>query len=396
MQPENPYRFTRVLGGSLVGKAWSAVDGQERPATVILLDGPAAADPRWREAFAQAVRMLSEAPGGHPYADADLSSTNPWAAYEGDQPDVPERLFGLLQQDYRADDATMPLGASVTPVSGTPVSTGGPGQAPTGGDVSGALAEPTQQVALYAQAPWAGPSSQPVSAAPSSGVPVPLDREPFGMSGRRIAPVQVVRRGVSWIWLVVGGLALTLVAGVAGYALGGRGDSDEPPPPATASLPPYQATQLSINKSKFTGELAQMGDLWLAEVSGCVVYGRGGPALPENEEGHVFCPNGALQVHFSLFREEALKIAARAQREELGRTANAFAPGVREATRTTGGVTGVPGSYVEYGFLFEGQAYCGVWWDRDDSNAVMVLETPCMVGIAGNWDALRDMWRRHS
>ncbi|MFF0155458.1 hypothetical protein [Micromonospora sp. NPDC005203] len=393
MQPDSPYRFTRALGGSLVGKAWAAVDERGRPRTVILLEGPAAADPRWRDAFAHAVRMLMQAPGNHHYAEADLSATNPWVAYEGEQPDVPGQLFRLLQLDYRSEDPAAPVSGPAAPVSGIPVSAGPTGDL-AGDDVTGAPAEPTQQIALYSQAPWTAQSSQPISAAPSSAAPAPFDQQ-FAAPGRRIAPVQVVRRGVNWIWVVVGGLALTLVAGVAGYALGGRGDSDEPPP-VTASLSPYQATQLSINKSKFTGELAQMGELWLADVSGCVVYGRGGPALAENEEAHVFCPNGALQVHFSLFREVALKIAGRAQREELGRTANAFAPGVREATRTTGGVTGVPGSYVEYGFLFEGQAYCGVWWDRDDSNAVMVLETPCMAGIAGNWDALRDMWRRHS
>jgi hypothetical protein len=396
MQPESPYRFTRLLGGSLVGKAWAAVDGQERPMTVILLDGPAATDPRWREAFSHAVRMLSETPAGHPYAEADLTATSPWVAYEGDQPDVPERLFRLLQQDYRTDDATVSLGASVTPVSGTPVSTGGPTQDPAGDGVSGALAEPTQQVALYSQAPWAGPSSQPVSAAPSSGVPVPLDREPFGMSGRRIAPVQVVRKRRSWISLVAGGLAIALVAGALGYVLRGPADEDKAPS-ETASLSPYRATQLSINKAKFIGELAPLGEPWLPDVSGCVVYNDdGGPALPPNEERHIFCPDGALELHFVLFREQAQRDAARAQRQDLNLTAASIAPGLREATRTTGGMTGVPGSYVEYAFKVQARAFCGIWWNRDDSNGVLVIETPCEDGIAGNWEALRDLWRRYS
>lgn len=393
MQPESPYRFTRVLGGSLVGKAWAAVDGQERPMTVILLDGPAATDPRWREAFAHAVRMLSQAPAGHPYAEADLSSTNPWVAYEGDQPDVPEQLFRLLQQDYRADDATVPLGDSVSPVSGTPVSTGGRSQDPAG---DGGLGESTQQVALYAQAPWSGPSSQPVSAAPSSGVPVPLDREPFGMPGRRIAPVQVVRKRRSWIALVAGGLAIALVAGFVGYAIGGPG-TEEKAPSETASLSPFRATQFSINKAKFIGELAPLGEPWLADVSGCVVYNDdGGPDLPPNEERHIYCPDGALELHFVLFREQAQRDAARAQRQDLNLAAGSLAPGLKEATRTTGGKSGVPGSYVEYAFKVETGTYCGLWWNRDDSNGVLVIETPCEAGIAGNWEALRDLWRRYS
>ncbi|MET7666684.1 hypothetical protein [Micromonospora luteifusca] len=394
MQPDSPYRFTRVLGGALVGKAWAAVDEQGRPRTVVLLEGPAAADPRWRDAFAHAVRMLTQAPGNHHYAEADLSATNPWVAYEGEQPDVPEQLFRLLQQDYRPEDPTAPVSVSAAPVSSTPVS-GGPSEDPAGDGTQSALVEPTQQVAMYAQAPWTAQSSQPVSAAPSSAAPAPFDQQ-FATPGRRIAPVQVVRRGVSWLWVVVGGLVLVLAAGAGGYALGGRGDSDKPPP-ATASLPPYQATQLSINKAKFTGELAALGESWLPELSGCVVYSdRGNPKLPQNEVGHVFCPYGAVEVHFALFREESLKVAARGQREELSRSNSALALGMREATRTAGGVTGVAGSYVEYAFLVEGQAYCGVWWDRDDSNGVMVLETPCMAGIGGNWDALRDLWHRHS
>ncbi|MFG2051389.1 hypothetical protein ACGFIW_28650 [Micromonospora sp. NPDC048935] len=392
MQPESPYRFTRVLGGSLVGKAWAAVDGQERPVTVILLDGPAATDPRWRAAFAQAVGMLSRAPGGHPYAEADLTSTNPWVAYEGDQPEVPERLFRLLQQDYRAEDATVSLGDSTAPVSGTPVSTGAWSQGPAGDATPGALAETTQQVALYARAP----SSQPVSAAPSSGVPVPLDREPFGMPGRRIAPVQVVRKRRGWLPLVAGGLVIALVAGALGYALGGSGDEEKAPSESTA-LSPFRATQSAINKAKFIGELAPLGEPWLADLSGCVVYNDdGGPDLPANEERHVYCPDGALQLHFVLFREQAQRDAARAHRQELNLAAGSLAPGLNAASRTTGGKTGVPGSYVEYAFKVETGTYCGLWWNRDDSNGVLVIETPCEAGIAGNWEALRDLWRRHS
>ena len=44
MQPVGPYRFTEVLGMCQVGKAWAAVDGQDRLVTVAVLEGAAATD----------------------------------------------------------------------------------------------------------------------------------------------------------------------------------------------------------------------------------------------------------------------------------------------------------------------------------------------------------------
>ena len=80
MQPEGPYRFTHVLGGSPVGKAWAAIDGQGRFVTVAVLDATVAAAPGWREAFVGMTESLAQAPGGMPYAYADFSAEKPWVA----------------------------------------------------------------------------------------------------------------------------------------------------------------------------------------------------------------------------------------------------------------------------------------------------------------------------
>ncbi|MGC4808973.1 hypothetical protein ACLQ29_00395 [Micromonospora sp. DT228] len=396
MQPESPYRFTHALGASPVGKAWAAVDEQGRPRTVVLLDGPAAADPRWRDAFAYAVRMLGDAPGGSPYEEADLTAANPWVAYGDDQGDAPQRLFGLLQQEYRVENLNAPVSGPAAPVSGTPVSAVGPTEDPARG-TQDALVGSTQQLALYPQVPWRAQSSPPISAVPSSGGLTPYDHEP-AMAGRRIAPVRVVRKRLSWMW-IAGGLALALVAGVAGYALRGSADeSTSPSPSGTASLSPFKATQLSINKAKFVGDLAPIGEPWLADIGGCTVYNSaGGPPLPPDEERHISCPYGSLWLHFVLYPERPQKDLARTSRQQLNAAAGAFAPGLKGATQTTGGTTGAAGSYVEYAYkAADGQAVCALWWDRDDVDGAFFLETPCETGIGGNWEALRDVWRRYS
>ena len=72
----------------------------------------------------------------------------------------------------------------------------------------------------------------------------------------------------NWI-LIAGALVLALVAGTAGFFVGHSGSgggAEEPKPPAEATLAPYEATQLSINKTKFEGELAPLAGPWLAKI----------------------------------------------------------------------------------------------------------------------------------
>jgi hypothetical protein len=123
----------------------------------------------------------------------------------------------------------------------------------------------------------------------------------------------------------------------------------------------------------------------------------GGPKLPAGEKQHVYCRYRGVAVHFALYDSAANKEAARAYRQRMGIIGRALAPGMREATQSTGGVSKTPGSYVEYaGNGQDGRPVCGIWWGRDNSMGALYLETPCEAGLGGNWDALRDLWQRNS
>lgn len=417
MQPGGPYRYTHMLGQCQVGKAWAAVDAQGRFVTVALLDGPVAADPRWREAFANAVYALAETPDGHRYANVDFSSASPWAAYGPEAGNAPQRLFETLGQEYRPGPAvaSAPVAASA-PVSGVP--TPAPMSSPPANaaeSVSGvpsAGAGPAQPTSGSPQLPWAAqswsmPAQQPVSGVPTSAPATPTSAapatsyDPLASSGRRIAPAPKERRRMPWLWVGVGALVLTLLAGGGGFALAKAGAEEEGPaaaPSSSPSLAPYEATQFSINKAKFEGALAPLAEPWMARMGGCAAdTDAGGPKLPADEKRHVFCRYGGASLHFALYRAKAEKDAARAYRQQLNLAGGALAPGLREATRTAGGVSGAAGSYVEYALKGDdGRTICGLWWDRDDIDAAFYVETLCEAGISGNWDALRDLWRRNS
>ncbi|MFC3504749.1 hypothetical protein ACFOOK_27800 [Micromonospora krabiensis] len=254
-----------MLGACQVGKAWAAVDGQGRFATVAVLDGVAASDQRWRDAFANAVNALAQADGGHTFAASDFSAAHPWVAYTAEQGHAPQRLFQSLGLDYQPVP-DLPISAppvsgtpaSATPVSATPVS----GPSVSSPPVSGA----PELVSEMPQLPWAvqqatpvsgqpvSPSPQPVSGSPSSpdaGTPVPSPRPPVGQTGaafqdpfatptRRIKPSEPQR---SRTGLRVGLIALVLVlvvgGGVAVWALSGNDDgTPDGAPTASAALPP--------------------------------------------------------------------------------------------------------------------------------------------------------------
>ncbi|MBM0233450.1 hypothetical protein JNW91_17260 [Micromonospora sp. STR1_7] len=425
MQPESPYRYTHMLGACQVGKAWAAVDGQGQFATVAVLDGVAASDERWRVAFGNAANALAQAAGGHRYADANLTAAHPWVAYRAEEGHAPQRLFQSLGMDYQPV-SDLPVSAPPTsappssappapPVSGVPQQASGPPH-----PVSGA----PELVAHPPQLPWAmhtnpvsgqpaSASPQPVSVAPASPAaaqsetaPVPSypasspsTFDPLAGPGRRIAPVQREPKRPKWV-LAAGALVLALVAGTAGFFIGGAGGDEEPStsPSTSASLPPYEATQLSLNSARFTGELAPLAKPWLPRIGGCVSYnGPGAPKLPADEKQHVFCDHSGAWLHFVLYPGKTQKDTARKFRATLNFSGASLAPGLREATRTTGGVTNTAGSYVEYAFEGEdGRPLCGLWWDPDDTNSAFYIETLCEEGMGGNWDALRDLWRRGS
>ncbi|GAB3072754.1 hypothetical protein [Micromonospora schwarzwaldensis] len=397
MQPEGPYRFTEVLGECQVGRAWAALDGQDRPLTVATLDGAAADDQRWREAFTNAANVLAQTPDGHRYVDAGFDVGQPWVAYPSDGEAAAERLFRSLGMDYQrtAADVLPPP----PPVSAPPQPVSAPPQLP------------------WNPQPWAMAPAHPVSGAPSSGVPVspgmpvpavpaqaigpdPLAPDPLAPTGGpRITPVPRPPRNRTGLW--IGGVVMAAVlAGGAGL-LAGRAlaGGDEPATPSASASPAlYEATQYSLNKAKFDAGLMPLAEPWLGEMGGCAINTeKSGPALAAGEKQHVFCRYLGVSLHFAAYESPDKKEAARAFRQQMGIIGRALAPGLREAGPATGGVSGAPGGYVEYaGNGRDGRPVCGIWWGRDDSVTALYLETPCGAGLGGNWDALRDLWQRHS
>ncbi|WP_446218772.1 hypothetical protein [Micromonospora sp. IBHARD004] len=404
MQPEGPYRFTETVGECQVGRAWAALDGQDRPVTVAVLEGAAAGDQRWREAFANAANVLAQTVGGHRYVNADFTAAQPWVAYSSEEGGAAARLFQTLGMDYQPTataevlpqppvvvvpppaDGARPTSAPPLPVSGAPQPISGPPQLPW-----------TPQPWAMAPQPVSGAPVSPVAAPATPVAPDPLDSS----GGRRIAPVERPPRNRTGLWAGIVALTAVLAGGIglfAGSAMGSDGKSPTPNPSASASPPLYEATQSSLNKAKVDGDLAPLAEPWLGRMGGCAVNGEvGGPKLPPDEKKHVFCRYGAVSLHFGQYASRTEKDAARAYRQQLNLAGGALAPGLREATRTTGGVSGASGSYIEYAFKGDdGRTICGVWWDRDDGTGALYLETLCEAGLGGNWDALRDLWRRTS
>ncbi|MGC5330512.1 trypsin-like peptidase domain-containing protein [Micromonospora sp. DT62] len=223
MQPVGPYRFTHMLGGSVVGKAWAAIDSQGRFATIAVLESAVAADPRWREAFAAIADSLSMQPGAQAYVYADFSATAPWVAYSAEAGPGAETLLRALGAEYHpiaTDTRTEPPVSGVPqagatppqPVSGIPQPTSGPPVMPwavQAGPVSGV---PVSGQPVSAEPAAAGPHS-PAQTVPSSAGAVV--HSPFGDQARRIQPSEPPKRRTRfWIFAT----ALILVAALAGGA----------------------------------------------------------------------------------------------------------------------------------------------------------------------------------
>ncbi|MEU8331531.1 hypothetical protein [Micromonospora sp. NPDC048839] len=409
MQPESPYRYTHLLGGCQVGKAWAAVDGQGQFATVAVLDGVAASDERWRAAFGTVVGALAQADGGHRYVQADLSAAYPWVAYPAEEGNAPQRIFQDLGMDYQPVPSPPISGppSSAFPISGVPQQVSGPPKPVSG--MPGMVEHMPQLPWAVQAAPVSGqpvsgtPSSfgQQVSAVPSSpayadDVTGARPADPLLAGGRRIAPSTYKAKRPKWP-LIAGAVALVLVAGTAGFFVG-RGGGEEAAPPKETTLAAYEARQLAINKQRFPSELEPLAEPWLAGSGNCAAYNEPNvPKLPVDERRHLFCNYGNAFMHFVIYADDAPKETARAFRLQLNLAGGTLAPGLRQATRTTGNVTGASGSYMEYAFTKEdGRTMCGIWWDRDDIQGVVLIEALCKEGLDGDWDALRDLWRRGS
>ncbi|GIJ06937.1 trypsin-like peptidase domain-containing protein [Micromonospora andamanensis] len=282
MQPDGPYRYTHMLGGSPVGKAWAAVDGQGRFVTVAVLDATVAAAPGWREAFAGTANSLAQAAGGSPFTYADFSAAAPWVAYPAEAGPAAEKLFRALGVDYQpvppagapvsgppqpvsgapqsvsgppasisgppvsVSGPPQPVSGASQPVSGPPQPVSGPPQPVSGGpqSVSGAPG-PGQggPIAATPHTPWHGPAApiQPPTSGPVSGAPISpgpgtasddFGLDPFTAPVRRIQPSARPKRRTG-LWAAVAALALVAAVGTGAAVWALTGD-DDPEPPQTA------------------------------------------------------------------------------------------------------------------------------------------------------------------
>ncbi|MEV6690428.1 trypsin-like peptidase domain-containing protein [Micromonospora sp. NPDC051196] len=255
MQPDGPYRYTHLLGGSPVGKAWAALDQQGRFVTVAVLDATVAAAPGWREAFAGIVNNLAQTPGGIPFVYADFSAAAPWVAYGPEAGPAAEKLFRALGVEYQAvPTSTPPAVSPPLPVSGPPQPVSGAPQ-----PISG-VPQPASGPPQYSSGP-----PQPVSAAPQSAGPIPAQRvysdpvsgapaspgfgpavddplrpDPFSSPARRIQPSTSPKRQ-GGLWIAIAALLLVAaIGGGAGIWAISAGGSDTPPvvTAPTATPPP--------------------------------------------------------------------------------------------------------------------------------------------------------------
>jgi hypothetical protein len=155
---------------------------------------------------------------------------------------------------------------------------------------------------------------------------------------------------------------------------------------------------VALNRAKFSGDLVPLAGPWLAEMGYCRTdTDLGGPRLPSDETKHVLCRVGGVAVHFALFTSPQALSLERTYRKQLNLTSGPLAPGLEQPGRKTGGVSHVQGDYVEYALKgTDGRPLCGIWWNRDNSGAALLLEALCQEDLGGSWAPLRDLWQRYS
>jgi hypothetical protein len=233
MQPVGPYRFTETLGVCQVGTAWWAIDGQDRLATVAVLDGAAATDRPWREAFANAAHAMALA--GQRYVNADFAAAKPWVAYPSEEGVGAQRLFQSLGMELHPAEAEAEV---LIPATGT---VSNPPQPVSGAPVSG-TPTPTSGAPL----PWAmhaavtAPQQTPVEAVPISPArPVsPADPpavDAFADPVRRIQPSPPPRRRELPVALVAGLVLLVAAVGTGVLLWANSGDEERSSPTGGAT-----------------------------------------------------------------------------------------------------------------------------------------------------------------
>jgi Histone deacetylase complex, SIN3 component len=290
MQPVGPYRFIEAISVCQVGSVWSAIDGQGNSFSAAVLDAAAAADQRWRDAFAGTAHAL--AAGGTRFVHADLTASAPWVLYPGADGASAEQLFRALGMECRPLSPTVSGDESVTVKSPT-TGTTPPAESPADAPADVAPASPSHEESVdqaprptpetTAAGPWqTGPhrpvvpqqshAPDPVSAPPhqvsvpphqtsapphqvsvpphqTSAPPLPLPEmpgaypssappasdpsyDPLYSPVRHIVPSEPKPRRAR-MWLVIGAAAVVMLLAVGGTVFALTNDGEPSPPTAT-------------------------------------------------------------------------------------------------------------------------------------------------------------------
>jgi hypothetical protein len=225
-----------------------------------------------------------------------------------------------------------------------------------------------------------------------------------GAAPWRVPPLGSVEKrpsgGRALLWTILVAVVVAVLAGGGGYFLGGGGKKQAdagPKPSASPSLDAFAQSQATLNRAKFDGDLLPIATPWLTDMGGCVSdTDTGGPPLQPDETKHVFCRHGGVSVHFAQYKSQTARDAARAYRVKLSYTSPGLAPGQGAPGPKAGG-SGANGDYVEYALKEDdGRALCGIWWNRTDGSAALMMEALCEEVLGGDWQPFRDLWLRHS
>ncbi|GGL19552.1 hypothetical protein [Mangrovihabitans endophyticus] len=214
---------------------------------------------------------------------------------------------------------------------------------------------------------------------------------------RRIEPSPPPDHGKMIKGALAGLAAGLLVAGVGGFFIGRASVDDAPAVPQAPAAPPALAAIAAANRAEFGADLAPLAQPWLTDMSGCLSdRDPGGPHLGDGQQSHVLCRDGGMYLHFVAYSSADAKSADLAFRQQTALSSAAILPGAEQPGRKLGGVTGAPGTYVEYATRAgDAPALCGVWWSRDNTDAAVYVDVLCD-SLGGSWTPLRAVWRRHS
>jgi hypothetical protein len=213
--------------------------------------------------------------------------------------------------------------------------------------------------------------------------------------------------------LLIGLLAGLVAFGTGGYFVGRWTAASSPAtsptaapnvpgPGPSASLPPYEQSQLQLNRPKFSGDLATLAEPWLPWVSGCRKNGeRDGPQLQPGEAVRITCEYGIMRLTFLEYKSavdrDKTRIRHLAENLDARQLTTGVAGGVdRRATpsgRTEGG-------YIEYAYRTRDagppRTVCGLWWDVADKPVAAYLLTFWTEGLGESWEPMRDVWGRYA